>query len=128
MLDILNTTKQRFTLDKKLLLEIKEEVLGKNFELSLVIIADKKSQSLNKKYRDQNEPADVLSFPYSKDTGEIFLNLKRAAKGAFDHKMKTIEFLYFLLIHSMLHLKGFEHGNKMEKEEQKTFAKFFTEN
>lgn len=124
MLDILNTTKQRFTLDKKLLFKIKNEILGNNYELSLVIIADKKSQTLNKKFRKKDKPTNVLSFPLDDESGEIFLNVKRSSLEAKNFKMKTREFLYYLLIHGILHLKGFDHGEEMEKEEEKLMSKF----
>ena len=55
---------------------------------------------------------------------KIFLNLKKASSEAQDFQMQTKEFQYYLLIHSMLHLKGYDHGNKMESEEKKLMKKF----
>ena len=124
MLDILNTTKQKFTLSFDVLKNIKDEVLGREYELSIVIVADKKSQNLNKKFRNKDYPTNVLSFPLDDSTGEIFLNLKKASLEAIDFEMKTKEFQYYLLIHSMLHLKGFDHGDEMERLEKKIFNKF----
>lgn len=124
MLDILNTTQAKFTLSKSKLLNIKKEILGKDFELSLVIVGDKKIQNLNKKFRNKNYPTDVLSFPLSKDSGEIFFNIKIATKKSLDFEMKTQDYFYFLMIHSLLHLKGFDHGKEMEKEEDRLMKKF----
>ena len=125
MLDITNTTKQKFNLSLELLEKITDEILGKEYELSIVIIADKKSQNLNKKFRNKDYPTNVLSFPLEETSGEIFLNLKKSMFEAKDFQMKTKDFLYYLLIHSMLHLKGYDHGNEMESLEKIYMKKFF---
>ncbi|MFQ5662043.1 MAG: rRNA maturation RNase YbeY [Candidatus Paceibacteria bacterium] len=93
---------------------MKNEVLGKNYELSLVFIGTKKSQALNKKYRKKNKPADVLSFPLSKSTGEIFICPKTT-------KQESIGSLF---IHGLMHLKGLRHGSTMERAEKKVRLKF----
>lgn len=104
--------------------KIKETVLGKKYELSLVFVGDKKSQSLNKSYRGKNKPTNCLSFPLDKNSGEIFLNLGRAKKEASSFGQKFDDFTTFLFIHSCLHLKGMEHSSRMEKAEMKFFKKF----
>jgi len=124
MLDILNTTKQKFSLSFDILKNIKDYLLGREYELSIVIVADKKSQNLNKKFRNKDYPTNVLSFPLDNKNGEIFLNLKKSSLEAVDFEMQTREFQYYLLIHSMLHLKGFDHGDEMEKQEKILMKKF----
>jgi ssRNA-specific RNase YbeY (16S rRNA maturation enzyme) len=61
---------------------MKDKVLGKKYELSLVFIGDKKSLSLNKQFRKKNHIANVLSFPIDADLGEIFINYPNAKKEA----------------------------------------------
>lgn len=90
--------------------KIKNKVLGKSFNLSVVLTDDNLLKKLNRKYRGKNKSTSVLSFRLSKKDGEIFINKKFAKqKGYFD----------YLFIHSLLHLKGFRHGKKMEEEEKK---------
>ncbi|MBX4199854.1 rRNA maturation RNase YbeY [Candidatus Parcubacteria bacterium] len=109
---ILNTTKSKTpVLD---FMSIKNTVLGKSYELSLVFIGDTRSHRLNLSYRGKDKPTDVLSFPLSKASGEIFINLKKSARFGVG----------FLFIHGILHLKGFEHGVRMENEEKKLLKKF----
>lgn len=109
---------------------IKDVVLGKNYELSLVFIGEKYSQTLNKKYRKKNlpaqagKPANILSFPLSKTTGEIFIDLTTAKKEMKKFDMKEREFIGYLFIHGLLHLKGLKHGKKMEKEEGKLLSNY----
>ena len=89
--------------------KIKDKVLGKKYELSLVLCGDSLSQKLNRTHRGKDKATNVLSFTLSKTSGEIFINLS-----------KTKEFsVLHLFIHGMLHLKGMEHGAIMERTEQK---------
>ena len=88
--------------------KIAEHILGKEYDLSLVFCTNALSQELNKTYRDKDYPTNVLSFPVSESSGEIFINL--AKLGAFS----VVE----LFIHGCFHLKGMEHGDTMEKAEK----------
>ena len=99
--------------------KIKDSVLGKDYELSWVFIGIKKSQALNKKYRKKDKPTNILTFPLSKTEGEIFICPEVAKSDAKKFDMKENEFIGFLFIHGLLHLKGLKHGKKMEKEEEK---------
>lgn len=109
-------------------LVLKNSVLGKKYELSLVIVGDARSKRLNVEYRGKTYTPNVLSFPLSETSGEIFLNLKQAKR---EHKKREESFDYFvalLFIHSMLHLIGSRHGSTMEETEQKTLKKFNIKN
>lgn len=106
--------------------QIKQAVLGDKYELSIVFIGDKRSRDLNKKYRAKDKPTNVLSFPISKTSGEIFINLRLAKKQAPDFSMSPDNFVGKLVIHGMLHLKGFEHGSRMELTEARFVKKFFS--
>jgi len=103
---------------------IKEAVLGKKYELSLVFAAPRLSAQLNKKYRRKRGPADILSFCLSKTAGEIFIDLKTAKKKAALWGEPPRLFAARLLIHGLLHLKGYRHGSKMEREERKFRERF----
>ncbi len=93
---------------------IKEEILGKDYELSLVFCKDTLSRKLNRIYRGKDKPTNVLSFPLSKKSGEIFINTNR-----LDGFSPT-----YLFIHGLLHLKGMQHGVKMENEEKRILKLF----
>lgn len=112
MISILNKTKQR--VPKIPFEEIKDKVLGKNYDLSLVFCGDKLSRRLNRIYRDKDYPTNVLSFPVSKNSGEIFINLRRLKGFSVPH----------LFIHGLLHLKGLQHGRKMESRERALLKAF----
>lgn len=100
-------------------IKIKDKILGKNYELSLVFTNPKLSRKLNRIYRGKDKPANVLAFPISKHLGEIFIDLKTAKKEAGNFGMNFKKFVSYLFIHALLHLKGMSHSSKMNKAENK---------
>ena len=104
---------------KKEFSRLKNIVLGKHYELSLVFIDAAHSRKLNRVYRNKNKSTNVLSFPISKKSGEIFIDLDTAKSEAPKFGMTFQKFVTYLFIHGILHLKGMEHGGKMEKRELK---------
>ncbi len=104
--------------------QIKIKVLGKKYKLSLAFISPKEIKLLNKIYRQINKTTDILSFPLSKDQGEILICLSEAKKRKKDFNRKYDNFLAFLFIHGLVHLKGYDHGDEMEKIEVKFRQKF----
>jgi len=104
---------------------IQKTILGSDYELSLVFCTARKIQSLNKIYRNINKPTDILSFPLSKTSGEIFICKSETRKMAKEFDRSYDNFLTFLFIHGLVHLKGHDHGPKMEKLEAK-FRKQFS--
>ena len=122
-LSILNKTKGK--LPRLPFVQLKNKILGAEYDLSLVFISSKESHEINLKHRGKDNPTNVLSFPLSETSGEIFLDQKTSAKDASNFDMTPTKFLQFLVIHAMLHLKGYEHGSTMEKQEKK-FLKIFS--
>ncbi len=105
--------------------EIKEKILGKNFNLNLIFCTPKLSQELNQKYRSKDYPTNILSFPLSDDEGEIYIQLSVARGGAKEHNMSYNEFIHLLFIHGCLHLLNHEHGEEMEKLEDKYMRMYY---
>ncbi len=104
--------------------QIKNKILGYEYELNLIFVDEKKIHSLNKTYRKIDSPTDILSFPIAKNSGEIFICPKIAKNKAKDFERNFNNFITFLFVHGNVHLLGYEHGDKMEAVETK-FRKFF---
>ena len=119
---IRNTTKGK--LPRLPFQAMKDRVLGEKYNLSLVIATNRLSQDLNKKWRGKDKPTNILSFSLGPSQGEIFLNLALAKKQAPDFERTYSNFVAFLLIHGFFHLKGMDHGSKMESEERKVRKEF----
>lgn len=106
--------------------ELASAILGKKYELSVMFVGDAESAHLNKTYREKNYPTNILSFPLSDSSGEIFINLRKVRLDAPLFEVSYSEFLLHILIHGMLHLKGHDHGDEMEALEKKYIKKFST--
>jgi rRNA maturation RNase YbeY len=111
-------------------------ILGPRYELSLVICGDALAQRMNREYRGKTYRPNVLSFPLSKKEGEIFLNLRCAAREALPagrqgarlsktQREKLVRNRTALLyVHALWHLKGLDHGATMERKEAATLKHF----
>jgi rRNA maturation RNase YbeY len=104
--------------------DVKNAILGKKYDLSLVFVGSALSRRLNREHRGKDKPANILSFSLSKGSGEIFIDIKEAAKQAPSFEASASKFMGQLFIHGLFHLKGFTHGSRMEKEEEKIRKKF----
>jgi len=103
---------------------IARTVLGKRYELSLVVCGDSLARRMNRTYRKKGYAANVLSFPLGKNDGEIFLNVQAAAREAKKYGFSLRERLTLLFSHGCLHLKGMRHGSAMEERERTLVKKF----
>lgn len=121
--DISTNLKNNPKFKKKFWYKIKDEILGKDYELSLVFIGDKKSKNLNKKFRNKNYSANILSFHIDKNFGEIFINFPNAKKECKKNNRKKENFIDFLFIHGLAHLKGYDHMNEKDSEKMELFEK-----
>lgn len=105
-------------------LRMKKAVLGKKYELSVAIVGASKIRELNRRYRAIDKPTDILSFPLSKTEGEIYICPTLAKKEATKFDRLYENFLLFLFIHGLVHLKGYDHGSRMESIEARFRKKF----
>ncbi|OHB15856.1 MAG: rRNA maturation RNase YbeY [Candidatus Zambryskibacteria bacterium RIFOXYC1_FULL_39_10] len=104
--------------------EIKNDILGKDYDLSVRFVSENKIKELNKKYRKINKPTDILSFEISDKMGEIFICKSVANKKAKDFADQYPDYILFLVIHGCFHLKGMEHGVKMERYEFTHYSRY----
>lgn len=119
---ILNKTKGK--LPRLPFVSVKNKILGEKYELSLTILGAKEQRKINRIYRGIDETTNILSFVLSKNSGEITLDPVKIKKDAILFNMTYDQFLIFLFIQGCLHLKGLEHGSKMELQEDKYFKIF----
>lgn len=109
MFEISNLTKTK--IDKKFLEKTAQkavEILSrKDLEnISLVLVGDVKIRKINRECCGRNCVTDVLSF---EGLGEIFICLPQAIRQAKLLKTPLKTELTRLLVHGIVHLKGFEH-------------------
>jgi probable rRNA maturation factor len=103
---------------------VAEAILGSRYTLSIVLIGDTRSRALNHAHRGKTYAANVLSFPLTPTSGEVFINLAKVRREHGAYQLSEAGHALFLLIHACFHLKGYDHGSRMERAEQKTLERF----
>ncbi len=109
-------------------LELRNKILGPHFDLTISILNPKNSLKINKKQRKMDYVPNTLSFKYSPTSGEIVMTPTVIDDEDYAFDEEIIEdfnqkFLY-LTIHSMIHLTDLDHGEEMEKLEEKYYREF----
>ena len=117
-------------LHKKKTLKLKDcriwlnSIFLKNSSITIRIVGEKESESLNYTYRNQKKPTNVLSFLISENPliGDIILCHPVIKNEARNQNKKILSHYAHLLIHGYLHLLGYSHdkeldGDIMEKKE-----------
>ncbi len=93
-----------------------------NWELSVLFCSDTYMAELNKQYREKDSSTDVLSFEQGEEyvdddgniqyiAGDIAISVEFLFKNAKDFDVLPDEELKRLLIHGILHLEGYDHGD-----------------
>lgn len=107
-------------------------------EISLTLVDDDSIRDINKRFRQTDRPTDVLSFPlveYEKPgefdfledrddcfnpesgelmLGDIIISLDRVQAQAEEYGHGETREYAFLIVHSMLHLMGYDHMEESE--------------
>jgi rRNA maturation RNase YbeY len=104
--------------------EIAQAVLPA-WNISLVFAGETRARNLNSALRNKSYIPNVLSYESGKSSGEIIICLPVAKRQAHSYGVSYRQFVVFLFIHALLHLKGLPHGTTMERHER-TFLKRFT--
>ncbi|PCH81604.1 MAG: rRNA maturation RNase YbeY [Hyphomicrobiales bacterium] len=92
-------------------------------EASFLFTDDARVQSLNKTYRSQDNPTNVLSFPLDDDAailgpmlGDIVLSGETLVREVETLELTFDDHLSHLIIHGFLHLLGYDHIEDDEAE------------
>jgi len=99
------------------------EILDQDhLELSMSLVDNHEIQELNARYRNKNEPTDVLSFPlegpFPKGVqllGDVVISVEKAEEQARKRKKTLAEEIQALLVHGILHLLGYDHERSSEE-------------
>ncbi|WP_029453420.1 rRNA maturation RNase YbeY [Clostridium algidicarnis] len=120
---------------------LKKEKVNINYELSILLVNNVEIKDINKKHRNIDCETDVLSFPlldYPKDKvfsevyveykfhetyldgedlliGDIVISLEKALEQSKDYGHSFKREVAYLIVHSILHLLGYDHMEMDEK-------------
>lgn len=115
---------------------LKDENHTFDAEISVVVTNDEEIREINRKYRDKDVSTDVLSFPqfefmkpsvFDKNElhdallygdvvlGDIVLSMETICRHAEEYGHSNKRELTYMIIHSMLHLLGYDHMKQEDK-------------
>ncbi len=110
---------------------LKEEgVSSSRLEISISFVDQGEIQQINRDYRSKDCVTDVLSFPqYSAPEeipqdqpallGDVVLCLDKIKSQAREYGHSEKREVFYLLIHSLLHLLGYDHKGQEDKEKMR---------
>lgn len=129
-LDILIDNRQdRVELDEDIIPLIEEAIEavlrleGKSldYEISISFVNNEEIRELNRLYRNVDRETDVLSFPMEEGLvqtnmlGDIVISLEKALEQSVEYGHSLKREVIYLIVHSMLHLLGYDHMTEEEK-------------
>ena len=134
---VFNNETKRKKYDEKYFVEVAKTVLKhlkikNDIILELSIIDNKKIHEINKEYRNVDRETDVISFAFEddvegevkiiyeddmpRDLGAIYISMDKAISQAKEYNHSVKRELFFLVIHGLLHLLGYDHMKKEDEE------------
>ena len=107
-------------------------------ELSILIVGDRRIRQINRDYLQRDKATNVISFAQQEGEsvggeglllGDVVISAATAARDAAEAGLPLASELYFLLLHGILHLLGYDHERsgaaeaaRMEAREEEIFA------
>ena len=89
--------------------------------LSILLTDDAEIQVMNRDYRGEDRPTDVLSFEAGDELGDylgdIAISVETAVLQTENAGHQLVEELQLLAVHGTLHLLGYDHLSPEEKDE-----------
>ena len=92
------------------------------YEISVSFVDNEEIRELNRDYRGVDKETDVLSFPLQEDfmvstplLGDIVISVEKALEQSNEYGHSFIREVAYLVVHSTLHLLGYDHMGDDEK-------------
>jgi probable rRNA maturation factor len=96
-------------------------------EQSIRIVDEDESRTLNRDYRSQDKPTNVLSFPAEAseyldydNLGDLVICAKVVEQEAEQQSKSLLAHWAHMVVHGMLHLQGFDHLNDEQAEKMES--------
>lgn len=110
-----------------------KKIIKKDFtlEVAVLLVCDSQMKKINFEFRQKNKPTNVLSFPALDEKlirkvgikkaasaaqhlflGDIIISYETVKKESLAQKKKFNDHLTHLILHSILHLIGYDHEDK----------------
>lgn len=106
-----------------------EAGFDENSEISVSFVDNERIREINREFREIDSPTDVLSFPMADNCefdinpdsdcytlGDIIISTERASQQAGESGHSIEREIAFLVVHSMLHLLGYDHHGEEDED------------
>lgn len=111
-------------IEKAIATTLEAEELHSNYEISVSFVTNNEIQQLNRDYRHVDKETDVLSFPLDDEDvsggvvmlGDIIISTQKVLEQAKELGHSNEREMLYLVVHSMLHLLGYDHIKSEDKE------------
>lgn len=118
------TEKNIHAIEKAIAATLEAEELHSNYEISVSFVTNNEIQQLNRDYRHVDKETDVLSFPLDDEDvsggvvmlGDIIISTQKVLEQAKELGHSNEREMLYLVVHSMLHLLGYDHIKSEDKE------------
>jgi len=92
-------------------------------EITIALTDDAEIRNLNRTWRDKDQPTNVLSFPAGdapgalRTLGDVVIAYETTEREAEADGIALSDHVSHLVVHGVLHLLGFDHGDDAEAEQ-----------
>ncbi|MGO9006916.1 MAG: rRNA maturation RNase YbeY [Beijerinckiaceae bacterium] len=103
--------------------------LSMGAEVSFLLCDDDFIADLNRKWRNQDAPTNVLSVPAGGELaltsilGDIIIAFETTAREAATENKSFLDHFTHLVVHGFLHILGYDHGTDAEAEEMEALER-----
>jgi probable rRNA maturation factor len=103
-------------------------------EVAVVLADDAELCALNERFRGQDKPTNVLSFPPAEDPfrygaaqpaplGDIVIAYETVMREAGEENKPSLHHFTHMIVHGLLHLAGFDHENSASADEMEALER-----
>ena len=94
------------------------------YEMTIRLVDEEESQTLNREYRGKDKPTNVLSFPFEVPEGielpllgDLVICRQVVEREAIEQQKPLSHHWAHMVVHGVLHLRGYDHIKDDEAEE-----------
>jgi probable rRNA maturation factor len=139
---VIGNRQRRHPIEAKKARRLAERILSAlgftDSELSVTFVGDRAMRRLNRDYRGNDRPTNVLSFSMAEGEfsgmnpqllGDVVISADTAFREAAEEGIPLAERIAFLVLHGILHVTGYDHersgdaeARRMERKQREIFS------
>lgn len=124
---------EKFNFEEEKISDFIKNILKNEYEsdkdiyVSILVTNNEEIQVINREYRAKDMPTDVISFAYNETEnegfydvlGDIVISHDKVIEQAEEYGHSIEREFYYVLLHGVLHLLGYDHIDEDDKKEMR---------